>query len=335
MANQLHPAGDDPPRTGRLARFLQLSFERESARLGWSCSIEAPLIDAHAARRLGFNPRVDVLLSRPDDDRRIWVEFEVSRADPVANQAKFASAAFFEGCGSGDAFVSMASRHIAPGRKALMATTAMFMRSVGIPAFQVDLLPDADGPTIKALNASSPQVLEGATLDVGAELDRVIAVADAKLVAGWHRIHMADNAFTVSANVRTWNAEVADPVLMRRWAKRRVRYLAFDPASRLFAPSKFCAIVPATTGALEGRSFLSVREPPGGMTSEIYFSLGEQDPRFDGHVARVHLERRLRFRAIAVSALPVGMAEAFQRWRTTFSETISVPRDAVVLGPSI
>jgi hypothetical protein len=334
MASRLPSPGDDPPSSGRLAGYLQRAFVRESARRGWACSIEAPLIDSHAARRLGFSPRVDVLLSRSGDARRIWVEFEVSRADPVANQAKFASAAFFEGCGAGDAFVSMASRHIAPGRKALMATTAMFMRSVGIPAFQVDLLPDADGPTIKALNASAPQVLERAALDVGAELDRVIAVADAKLVSGWHRIHMADNAFTVSANVRAWNAEVADPVLAKRWAKRRVRFLAFDPASRLFAPSKFCAFVPATTGTVDGRSFLSVREPPGGMTSEIYFSLGEQDPRFDGHIARVHLERRLRYRAIPVTTLPSGMAEAFERWRTTFSEMVAMPRDAMVLEPS-
>ena len=32
----------------------------------------------------------DVLLERVDGSRRLWVEFEVSRADPVANHAKFA-----------------------------------------------------------------------------------------------------------------------------------------------------------------------------------------------------------------------------------------------------
>lgn len=330
------PIPDDPvPSSGGLARYLQHAFLREGTRRGWECRIEAPLIDAGAARRLGFNPRVDVMLSRAADGRRIWVEFEVSRADPVANQAKFASAAFFEGCGAGDAFVSMASRHIAPGRKALMATTAMFMRSVGIPAFQVDLLPDADGPTIKALNASPPRRLEHAALDVGAEIDRVIAVADAKLVAGWHRIHMADNAFTVGANVRTWNAEVADPALARRWGRRRVRFLAFDPASRSFAPSKFCAFVPATTGSVQGRSFLSVREPPGGMTFEIYRSLGEQDPRFDGHVARVHLERRLRYRLIEGPSLDGELSEAFDRWKTLHATTIAVPRDVVILAPPV
>lgn len=216
-----------------------------------------------------------------------------------------------------------------------MATTAMFMRSVGIPAFQIDLLPDADGPTIKALNAATPTVLERAALDVGAEFDRVIAVADAKLINGWHRIHMADNAFTVGANVRTWNAETTDPVLASRWAKRRVRFLAFDPASRFFAPSKFCAFVPATTGAMEGRSILSVREPPGGMTSAIYFGLGEQDPRFDGHIARVHLERRLRYRATPAASLSGAVARAFERWRARPAETISVPRDAVVLEPPV
>jgi hypothetical protein len=323
----------EPRRTGGLARYLQQVFKREGARRGWTCVVEAPLLDIGAAKRLGFNPRVDVLMHRPDVDRRIWVEFEVSRADPVANQAKFASAAYFEGCGAGDAFVSMASRHIAPGRKALMATTAMFMRSVGISAFQVDLLPDADGPTIKVLNTSTEDAIATAGLDIVAEVDRVVAVADAKLVAGWHRIHLADNAFTVSANVRSWNAQLTDPVHVRRWGKRRVLFLAFDPASGLFAPSKFCAFVPATTGALEGQSFLAVRDPPGGMTLDVYYSLGEQDPRFDGHVARKHLERRLRFRAQSAVSLSDDQAAAFGRWKLLLSNSVTIPNDAVILLP--
>jgi hypothetical protein len=292
------------------------------------------LIGSEAALRLGFRPRVDVLLTRAKDARRIWVEFEVSRAEPVANQAKFASAAFFEGSVGADAFVSMASRHIAPGRKALMATTAMFMRSVGISAFQIDLLPDSDGTKIKALNAASKESLESAALDIAAEVDRVIAVADARLVTGWHRIHMADNAFTVSANVRTWNAEAVNPLFMRRWACRRVRFFAFDPASRGFAPSKFCAYVPAVSGAVEGRAFMSVREPPGGMTSEIYFSLGEQDSRFDGNLARMHLERRLRYRVLPISEASRDVADAFSEWKARHRESVAVSPDAVVLMPS-
>jgi hypothetical protein len=319
-------------RSGRLTRYLQDAFAQRCPP-GWTCSIEAPLFDAQAAKRLGFSPRVDVLMERAGTAHRIWVEFEVSRADPVANQAKFASASFFEGCGGGDAFVSMASRHIAPGRKALMASTAMFMRSVGIPAFQVDLLPDADGPTIKALNGSSREALDDAGLDVDAEIERVIFVADARIVAGWHRIHMADNPFTVGANVRTWNAEMADPALARRWGRRRVRFVAFDPATGLFAPAKFCAFVPATSGAAVGLAFRSVREPPGGMTSSIYFELGEQDPRFDGHVARTHLERRLRYLATPVEALSTDVGDAFARWRDERIETIDATPQAVVLVP--
>jgi hypothetical protein len=292
------------------------------------------LLGEDAAKRLGFRPRVDVLLHRSDGARRIWVEFEVSRADPVANQAKFASAAFFEGYGSGDAFVSMASRHIAPGRKALMASTAMFLRAVGIPAFQIDLLPDVDSRGIKALNSASQQALaQTALIDVPGEIERVIAVADARLVDGWHRIHMADNAFTVGANIRTWNAELSDPAVVQAWRRRRVRFLAFDPASEAFAPAKFCAFVPAAAGAATGVAFRSVREPPGGMTSQIYFSLGEQDPRFDGHVARVHLERRLRYCAIPPEARVGKVARAFEVWRAQFADAIA--QDPVLLVPPI
>lgn len=317
---------------GRLTRHLQGAF-LEACPAGWACTIEASLVLPPAAARLGFEPRADVLLTRADDARRIWVEFEVSRADPVANQAKFASAAFFEGCPPGDALVSMASRHIAPGRKALMASTAMFMRAVGIPAFQVDLLPDLDGPRIKALNAAPPEELAVAPIDVVAEIDRVIAVADARLVNGWHRIHLADNAFTVGANVRAWNAELADASVAASWARRRVRFLAWDPASGLFAPSKFCAFVPAGLPERTSGEARVVREPPGGMNAALYFSLGEQDPRFDGHVARKHLERRLRYRVVPLSGAEGPLAAAWRLWRDRCPLTVA--DDVVALVPPV
>lgn len=332
MATGIKIDPEGRPSRGRLAAYLQDAFQRKRPR-GWDCTVETPLLDSDAARRLGFDPRVDVLLTRAADARRIWIEFEVSRADPVANQAKFASAVYFEGCGRGDAFVSMASRHIAPGRKALLATTAMFMRAVGIPAFQVDLLPDVDGSTIKALNASSRARLDAAAIDVDAEIDRVIAIADARLVEGWHRIHMADNAFAVCANIRAWNAALDDPVTAKRWGRRRVTFLAFDPVSRLFAPSKFCAFVPAATPS-EGRFANSVREPPGGITFETYLSLGEQDPRFDGHVARMHLERRLRYRRLPIGEAEGEMSVALESWLSAHRDSIIVPRDGVVLIPA-
>ncbi len=268
---------------GRLTRHLQGAF-RDACPAGWTCRIEEALVPPPAAARLGFDPRADVLLTRDDDARRIWVEFEVSRADPVANQAKFASVAFFEGCPPGDALVSMASRHIAP-------------------------------------------------IDAAAEIDRVIAVADARLVSGWHRIHLADNAFTVGANVRAWNAELADAAVADLWARRRVRFLAWDPAGGLFAPSKFCAFIAAGMPERTPAQARVVREPPGGMNAALYFSLGEKDPRFDGHVARRHLERRLRYRAVPLSAAEGPLAAAWRLWRDRCPLTLA--DDAVVLVPPV
>ena len=48
--------------------------------------------------------------------RRLWIEFEISRADPAANHAKFATAHLFRPWGPSDAFVSMISAHVARAR---------------------------------------------------------------------------------------------------------------------------------------------------------------------------------------------------------------------------
>lgn len=53
--------------------------------------------------------------------RRVWVELEVSRADPVANHVKFATAHLVSPMPAGDAFVSMVSRHVVRGRSNLAA----------------------------------------------------------------------------------------------------------------------------------------------------------------------------------------------------------------------
>lgn len=67
---------------GALALYLAERFEQHR-RPSWTIGRE---------QRLDFDPRVDVLLEGPDG-RRVAVEFEVSRADPVANQVKFLLAA--------------------------------------------------------------------------------------------------------------------------------------------------------------------------------------------------------------------------------------------------
>jgi hypothetical protein len=44
----------------------------------------------------------------------------------------------------------------------------------------------------------------------------------------------------------------------------------------------------------------------------LYAMLGERDARFDGHIARRHLEARLGFRPVPLSELPQEMARAFR-----------------------
>ena len=235
----------------------------------------------------------------------------------------------------------MASRHIVPGRAALMAGTAMMMRAFGFPAFQVDLLPALDGRRIQQLNTmrldalqQHVEALPRAGIDFGAEIDRALSVADALVVDGWHRIHKADNAFTVAVNVREWNRALQG-AQAEHWGRRRVRFFVFDPASGWFAPSKFCAFVPAPRPTPETRPFRTVQEPPGGMTLGFYAVLGEQDPRFDGHVARKHLEQRLGYRAVPIATAEPSVRAAFEAWRAGIEPRfVTIARDAVVLLPT-
>src|SRR5437667_394096 len=80
---------------------------------------------------------------------------------------------------------------------------------VGIAAFQVDLLPQLNAATIKRLNSGA--IARAAGIDARAEIERVLQVSDADIVDGSHRIHKADNPFSVAVNVRQWNTEILHP----------------------------------------------------------------------------------------------------------------------------
>jgi len=67
------------------------------------------------------------------------------------------------------------------------------------------------------------------------------------------------------------------------------------------------------------------------MTLTVYLSLGEQDPRFDGHRARKHLERRLAFSATSAAAPKVS--EHFDAWAARHDGVIRVKQPAKVLLP--
>jgi hypothetical protein len=283
---------------------------------------------------LGFAPRADVLLEQRETSRRVWVEFEISRADPVANHAKFGTARFLEGHGrENDAFVSMASRHIAAGRLALAAGAAMLMRGFGIAAFQVDLLPQLDAAAIKQLN--SRPITSSTGIEVKAEIERVLRISDADVVNGIHRIHKADNPFAVAVNIRQWNAEVQRTELAALWGRRRVSYFVYDRATDLFAPSKFCAFVPTIRTAAAAKLPELLQGRAGGMTMSIYSSLGESDPRFDGHIAWKHLHRVLGYDDVGLERSSETLQAKFEKWQRQVEALVAVRSPVTLLTPPL
>lgn len=331
-----------------LARYLQCQFAQHCP-AGWSCRDEVPLVAEDAGRRLGFSPRADLMLEQVESGRRIWLEFEISRADPVANHAKFTTVRFFENLPRQDTFVSMVSRHVDPGRAALAAGTTSWMRAIGIPAFQIPLLPALEGQEVKRLNALPLAELERNGPQVGPEVARVVTVTNAAPLADGHRIHPADNAWTVGLNVRRWNLEVSQPDLGALWGRRAVQYFAADPASGLFAPSKFCAFIPGADfrggsgvqlqvldAGLEGNVWsaaIASAVQAHAMTLRIYALLDEGDARFDGHVARRHLERGLGYRLLRLDESPPELASAFSRWHGTHHERVPLRGEVQLLVP--
>ena len=61
--------------------------------------------------------------------------------------------------------------------------------------------------------------------------------------------------------------------------------------------------------------------------------LGEGDARFDGHIARRHLEARLGFRPVPLSELPQEVTQAFRTWHTPVASVVPLRAAGVVLLP--
>ena len=101
---------------GSLTTFLQSESVRKCS-AGWACRPEHALLPRSLAKRLGYQARADVLLEEEDNSHRLWIEFEVSRADPVANHAKFTTSHLFEPQRGTDCFLAMVSPHITRGRR--------------------------------------------------------------------------------------------------------------------------------------------------------------------------------------------------------------------------
>jgi hypothetical protein len=313
---------------GALTKFLQREFGRQLP-LGWTCRREASVLSPPVERLLGYSPRADVLLEHQDTSQKVWVEFEVSRADPVANHAKFATSHLFEAQGEDDVFVAMVSPHVARGRRNLASSTIVLMRRIGMNAFQTVLFPTFSAEAIKHLNHSNPNALETCGLNVQREVHRVFEVSQPVFNHRGRRIHFAGDPFEVMVNARRWNIDMGNSELRRLWGRRTITYFVFSPSGEEFAPSKFCAYVPigkATETADDTSGFSA-------MTVGLYVTLDGTDTRFDGHRARTHLEDGLGFVPVTLGQ-DSFMEVSFSKWLDRLRDSVTLhPDGPIVLRP--
>src|SRR5215212_1705706 len=318
------PSGSTGSRGGLLAAYLQQQFQANCP-AEWHCTRERPLLDPSDRKLLGYDPRADVVLERANGARRLWIELEISRADPAANHARFAAAHVLRPWGPADAFVSMISAHVARGRRSLGAGMIHVMRQVGIDAFQTVLLPDLGRERIKLLN-NNAQALNSAHPDVLPEIERVLDVAEPVATSPTGRLHVAADTFDVTLNVRRWNDEADVPRTAAIWRRRAVRYVVVDRATGLCAPAKFAAYVlllarHAPVGTVPGFQH--------GLTFERYQQLDQHEPLFDGHRAWTHLTRRLGFVSRSYADAPVEAALFAPCWMPCYNLSISVSSSKV------
>jgi hypothetical protein len=302
---------------GALTGYLQERF-REGCPLGWECQPETRLLTRELAKLLAYSPRADVVLTERTGGRRLWIEFEVSRADPVANHAKFATAHLFQPQAAGDVFVSMVSRHVDRGRRNLAANTIQLMRHVGMQAVQTVLFPALTGLEVQRWNQMGKDDLRRLGPNVQPEIERVFAVTTPQGAAGDHRIYLAGEVVDVLLNARQWNAEVATPSGRQQWGRRRVQYFVAVPYSEEFAPCKFCAFLPIRSVGAAGEIAATSR-----MTLPLYAQLDESEPRFDGHVGQRHLTQRLGMLRKTPADDP-RLAAQFERWLKAVGDLIKV-----------
>jgi hypothetical protein len=190
------------------------------------------------------------------------------------------------------------------------------MRSAGLPAFQVALLPTLTPLQVQRSNHDEVLAREVALEHGKSELNRLLAVVEPRGVRE-HRIHFVGDAPDVLTNCWAWNEEMGGPSTAL-WKPRAFQFFVADPRSGLFAPSKFCAFMPARCG---GGPL-----PPPHMTLQVYASLGEQDPRFDGNRARRHLADRLGFREVQESHGLGPLASRWDEWVRRLGKRLSLRR---------
>lgn len=305
-----------------LARYLQVEFPKHISS-DWICTHERNFLSEDLVAYLGYRPRADILLEKNDSSRRLWIEFEISRADPVANHVKFATAHLFQPQERTDTFISMASSHIASGRRNLAENTILLMRHLGMDAFHLALLPMYSAQEIRNLNHLPINLLSNLGINVSHEIERIFNVVEPVYRHNLHsRIHFAGDLTEVLRNLRRWNKDIRSNLKQPLWGKRTITYFVYDPQSANFAPSKFCAYVPVVSYNSYPQNLSGSLSKPE-MDLEIYQSIETDQKIFDGKRAREHLNHCLcmQYQECHDNS---RMSKDFENWLSRHSESIGV-----------
>jgi hypothetical protein len=271
-----------------------------------------------------------VVLEKLDESLRLWIEFEVSRADPVANHAKFATSHLFQPQQPADRFLAMVSPHVTRGRRNLAFNAVALMRQVGMRAYQTVLLPYLTPADVQRLNHLEGPGLRAENLNIDREVERALVVTEPMVTMTDYEIHLAGDLLAVMLNVRQWNEDLATEPCRLLWGSRTVTYFVYDEESGLFAPAKFCAYsavasTPPSPDSLRKGAGLGI------MTVAVYTALNDGSHLLDGGRAQKHLTHGLGMTAVN----PEGILEldaAFSQWRELHADCIALhPAGSVFL----
>jgi hypothetical protein len=301
---------------GQLTTYLQQQFQAHCPP-GWKAQREVRLLSGDLRRLLGYSPQVDVVLTH-QSGRRLWIEFEFSRADPVANHAKFATAHLFQPQADTEVFLSMITSHVSRGRRNPAANTIWLMRYAGMQAYQTPLFPHVSPTDIYRLNHLSNSDLAQAGVDVRPEIQRALAVSQPLAQVDAGRIHFVANHMELMLNLYQWNEELVTAAGRQLWGRRTVTYFVYDPFSGRFAPSKFCAYV-----SIPNQTVFALPITGATMTMARYAQIDHGEPIFDGRRAHQHLTANLAMELVKDTESPELMA-LFESWLRPYAAAVNV-----------
>lgn len=118
-------------------------------------------------------------------------------------------------------------------------------------------------------------------------------------------------------NLRGWNDDMRTSAGRRAWGKRACTYFAYDPASRQFAPSKFCAYTPVHPASALTEATSQWHR----MSVAAYTSLNDGTHAMDGQRAWRHLTQALGMRAMAADNAGL-VADHFAAWLAEHHEAL-------------